>query len=167
MQLQLEKITSSQRWAIGAVALAVLIACSPQAPEEPAQPKPSEPTLHTSGTEAPDTTAGTTAVEAAQIVAPGFAGDWAAAEAECADPAKTLKLSAERIEITLGEQSCAVKSISEEHPTGRSMIYTISADCTAEGKATSDNFTLNFGASDTVMQLQLNDRPPMRLVRCA
>ncbi|MDP3739614.1 MAG: hypothetical protein Q8R02_19655 [Hyphomonadaceae bacterium] len=166
MKLQLEKITSSQRWAIGAVALAVLIACSPQAPEEPAQPKPSEPTLHTSGTEAPDTTAGTTAAEAAQLVAPGFAGDWASAEAECADPAKMLKLSADRIEMTPSAQSCSVKSISEEHPTGRSMIYTISADCLAGGKTSADNFTLNFGPSDTVMQLQLNDRQPMRLVRC-
>jgi len=39
------KLTSSQRWAIGAVALAVLIACSPQAPEEPAQPAPQAPSL--------------------------------------------------------------------------------------------------------------------------
>lgn len=166
MKLQLEKISSSQKWAVGAVALAVLIACSPQAPEEPVQPKPSEPTLHTSGTEAPDTTVGTTPAEAAQIVAPGFAGAWASAEAECADPAKMLELSADTIEMAPAAQSCAVKSISEEHPTGRSMIYTISADCMADGKASADNFTVNFGASDTVMQLQRNDETPMRLVRC-
>ena len=160
----LANVTSSQRWAIGAVALAVLIACSPQAPEEPAAPKPSEPTLHTSGTEAPDTTAGTTAAEAAQIVAPGFAGTWASAEAECADTAKASRLSAEKIE--LAGQSCTVKSISEEHPSGRSMIYTINAACGAGTAPTTDNFTLNFGASDTVMQLQQNDQPPIRLVRC-
>lgn len=164
MKPVLANITSSQRWAVGAVALAVLIACSPQAPEEPAAPKPSEPTLHTSGTEAPDTTAGTTAAEAAQIVAPGFAGTWASAEAECSDPAKASTLSADRIELT--GQSCAVKSISEEHPTGRSMIYTVNAACGAEATPATDNFTLNFGASDTVMQLQQNDQQPIRLVRC-
>lgn len=39
------KLTSSQRWAVGAVGLAVLIACSPQAPDESPVPKPNEPTL--------------------------------------------------------------------------------------------------------------------------
>ncbi len=46
------RTTSSQRWAIAAVALAVLIACSPQAPEEPPQPNPAEPRLLTEA--APD-----------------------------------------------------------------------------------------------------------------
>jgi hypothetical protein len=39
------KLRSSQKWAIGAVALAILIACSPRAPEKPFQPAPSAPTL--------------------------------------------------------------------------------------------------------------------------
>jgi hypothetical protein len=40
------QLTSSQRWAIGAVALALLIACSPQEPDNPrGVPQPNEPTL--------------------------------------------------------------------------------------------------------------------------
>ena len=46
------------------------------------------------------------------------------------------------------------------------MIHTIGAGCLAEGKASADNFTLSFGASNTVMQLPLNDRQPIRLARC-
>jgi hypothetical protein len=68
--------------------------------------------------------------------------------------------------MTPGERSCAVKSISEEHPTGRSMIYTVMADCLTEGAASKDQFAFNFSAADTVMQLQLNGREPVRLVRC-
>jgi hypothetical protein len=39
------KLSSSQRWAVGAVVLALLIACSPRTPEEPSQPLPSAPAL--------------------------------------------------------------------------------------------------------------------------
>jgi hypothetical protein len=68
--------------------------------------------------------------------------------------------------MTPGERSCKVKSISEDHPTGRSMTFTMMADCLTEGEASLDRFTFNFGAADTIMQLQINDRDPVRLVRC-
>lgn len=45
------------------------------------------------------------------------------------------------------------------------MIHMIGAGCLAEGKASADNFTLSFGASNTVMKLPLNDRQPIRLAR--
>jgi hypothetical protein len=153
-------LTSSQRWAIGAVTLAVLIACSPK-PEEPVQPPPQAPSLSQAATVASATISST-----AQARPPGFSGVWASAESECGEPDKTFKLSSATIDMMPGERSCAVKSISEEHPTGRSVIYTVMADCLTEGAASKDQFTLNFGAADTVMQLQLNDREPVRLVRC-
>jgi hypothetical protein len=151
------QLTSSQRWAIGAVALAVLLACSPRTPDEPVRPPPQAPKVSA-------ITSGQAAPESAQPAA--FAGDWAFAESDCSEAARTFKLSADKIVMSPGERSCAVTSISEEHPTGRSMIYHVAADCVAEGEATKDRFTLNFGASDTVMQMQLNNREPVRLVRC-
>jgi hypothetical protein len=46
------------------------------------------------------------------------------------------------------------------------MIYTLEADCSAGGEAAKDVVKLNFGASDTVMQLVFNDHEPVRIVRC-
>ena len=155
------KLTSSQRWAIGAVGLAVLIACSPKTPDpanEPAQPSPQPPSLSSA--------AGADAAVNAKVAAPGFAGEWALAEQDCEEPARTFKLSADKIVMSPGERSCDVKSISEEHPTGRSAVFKVTAACLAEGEASEDLFTLNFGAADTVMQLQLNGQGPARLVRC-
>lgn len=63
------KLSSSQRWAIGAVSLAVLIACSPKTPEEPSQPEPNAPTL------SPETVGGggPTSESGPESAAPGFA----------------------------------------------------------------------------------------------
>jgi hypothetical protein len=158
------KLTSSQRWAVGAVGLAVLIACSPQSPEEPPVPQPNEPTL-SSGTPGGDIAPAPPPVTGEDAAAPGFAGRWAAIEAECSDAAKAFDLSAHSFAMP-GENACTVTKVSEEHPTGRSAIFTVTADCTADDPAASDRFTLNFGAGDTVMQLQQNDQAPVRLVRC-
>ncbi len=46
------------------------------------------------------------------------------------------------------------------------MIYHIKADCEGGAGTAGDAFTLSFGASDTVMQMKVNDREPTRLVRC-
>lgn len=78
------KTTSSQRWAIGAVALTVLIACSPRAPQEPTQPEPNAPTLSESARDNDSLTSSPLADPASQ---PGFAGVWAASEAACSDGA--------------------------------------------------------------------------------
>ena len=158
------QLKSSQRWAIGAVGLAVLIACSPQAPGEAPVPKPNEPTL---SSEAPagDIAPSPPPVTGEEVIAPGFAGRWAAGEAECAEPAKTFDLSAHNFAMP-GGNACAVTNVSEDHPTGRSAIFSVTADCTANDPATNDRFTLNFGAADTIMQLQHNDQAPVRLVRC-
>jgi hypothetical protein len=164
MKLSL-KTNSSQRWAIGAVSLALLFACSPKAPEapEPAKPLPeSGPQLSAP----PNPINANPAVVPPDATPPGYADDWAAIEADCADPAKTYKLSATTLDMTPDKRTCSVKSIGEEHPTGRSMIYTLDADCSAAGQATKDVVKFNFGASDTVMQFALNDREPVRLVRC-
>ena len=158
------KLTSSQRWAIGAVGLTVLIACSPQAPDEAPLPQPNEPTLsvNAGGGDIAPTPPPVTGEDAA---APGFAGRWAAAEVECNDPAKTFDLSAHSFAIP-GQTACSVTNLSEDHPTGRSAVFTATADSSANDPAASDRFTLNFGAPDTVMQLQQNDQAPVRLVRC-
>jgi hypothetical protein len=157
------KLTSSQRWAVGAVGLAVLIACSPQSPTEPPVPQPNEPTL--SGAPGGDIAPTPPPVTGEDAAAPGFAGRWAAAQAECSDAAKAFDLSAHNFAIP-GGNACAVTKVSEEHPTGRSAIFTVAADCTVDDVAASDRFILNFGAADTVMQLQQNDQAPVRLVRC-
>lgn len=152
---------SSQLWAIGAVALAALIACSPStpppAPTEPTQPTPQPPVL---------SSAAPTLGPPPAAIDPGFADTWAAAEADCATPAKTVRLAADAFTLMEGEGSCKVKSISEEHPTGRSMNYTVIADCVTPARSGEDTFRLNFGASDTVMQFQQNAREPVRLTRC-
>jgi hypothetical protein len=155
--------SSSQRWSIGAVSLAVLIACSPQ-PETPTLPDPA-PDPAPAKTE---TTGPATVPEAAEepTMPPGYAGTWALMNAECSDPARTFSLGGETITMASGERSCDVASIEEEHPSGRSMIYHIKASCLGPEGESDDQFTFNFGASDTVMQFKLNDREPMRLVRC-
>ena len=153
------KTSSSQRWAAGAIALAVLIACSPQTEPPPASPAPETPATPV----APPTPAPAPVISETPAEEPGYAGIWAFADSECGDAAKTLRLSGQSISMAPGEKVCAVKSREEEHPTGRSMIYHITADC---GGGAQDAFTLNFGASDTVMQMKLNDREPVRLVRC-
>jgi len=157
------QLTSSQRWAFGAVGLAILIACSPQKPDGAPVPLPNEPTL--SGAPAGDIVPPPPPVTGGDVIAPGFAGRWAAADTECSDTAKTFDLSAHNFALP-GGNACAVTNLQEEHPTGRSAVFSVTADCTAENPAASDRFMLNFGAADTVMQLQHNDQAPVRLVRC-
>lgn len=96
--------------------------------------------------------------------APGFAGVWAADAGQCADPKQTYQFSGDRIEMG-AKRGCAVTAISEEHPTGRSMIYHVMGACIGK-KASNDMFLFSFGASDTTMKLQVNDELPERLVRC-
>lgn len=163
MKVPIPKLTSSQRWASGAVSLALLFACSPNPPEapEPAKPLPeSGPQLSAAPVNAAP------AIIPLDATPPGYTDDWAAIETDCADPTKTYKLSAATLDMTPDKRTCAVKSISEEHPAGRSTIYTLEADCSAGGLATKDVVKFNFGASDTVMQLVFNDREPVRIVRC-
>jgi len=81
------QLTSSQRWAVGAVGLAILIACSPQKPDGAPVPLPNEPTL--SGAPAGDIVPPPPPVTGGDVIAPGFAGRWAAADTECSDTAKT------------------------------------------------------------------------------
>jgi hypothetical protein len=167
------KLTSSQRWAIGAVSLCVLIACSPNAPEEPTQPAqpvppgpqlsstpPStDPALHAASAVAP-------IAPPPETAAPGYAGAWALKDAECATESRTWRLNAEKLEAPNAERSCKVNSLTEDHPTGRSAIYTVKALCQAGAQTTEDTFRFEFGASDTVMQMRINDAEPVRYVRC-
>lgn len=44
------------------------------------------------------------------------------------------------------------------------MTYTVMADCLTEGEGSLVRFKFNFGAADTIMQLQINGRDPVRLV---
>jgi hypothetical protein len=158
------QLTSSQRWAIGAVGLAALIACSPQNPNEAPAPKPNEPTL-SSGGPAGDIISTPPSAAGGDAIAPGFAGRWAAAGTECSDPGKVFNLSAHSFAMPSGN-AFAISKVLEEHPTGRSAVFTVSAHCTASDVVASDSFTLTFGAADTMMQLQLNDQAPVLLVRC-
>jgi len=75
--------------------------------------------------------------------------------------------------LTLAPQwrSCAVKPMQAEHSTGPSAIYHINATCGRNppiGAASSgaDLITLTFGASDTVMQMQVNADKVLTLERC-
>jgi hypothetical protein len=149
------RITSSQRWAAGAVGLALLFACSPQ---NPGTPEPVQPSLAVAAPEAPP--------PAVTAQKPGYAGMWAATEAECTDPAKASEFSGETINYKPEKAACQVKSFSQETPTGRSMIYTIEADCTVGGQPSHETIKLNFGASESVMQMVLGKREAVRLVRC-
>lgn len=152
------KLKSSQRWAVGAITLTVLIACSPKA-EPPSPPAPeSQPAAAQPPAPAP-----VSAGADVPLQEPGYAGVWALSDADCDDTTRTFSLSSQSVAMAPGEKACVVKSREEEHPTGRSMIYHIMADC---GGGAQDAFTLNFGASDTVVQMKVNDREPVRLVRC-
>jgi len=149
---------------------AVLAACTPNAPE-PEATGPKSMNEQTIPGEAPLAPAAAATPSAAtpdnlEQPAPGFAGVWAMDDKDCATPAKTFKLSAQEINMTPGERACAVKSVSSETPTGRSMIYTVQAACLTEGVESQDTFKMTFGASDTALKLQLNDRDPVTLMRC-
>ena len=164
------KTTSSQRWAAGAVGLALLFACSPQnpGPPEPSQPAPQGgPQLSANPVNA---TPAVVAPEAPPPIAPagkpGYAGIWATSEAECTDPTKASEFSAETVNYKPEKAECQVKSLGEETPTGRSKVYSIEADCTIGGQPSHETIKLDFGASDTVMQMVLGKRQPVRLVRC-
>lgn len=160
------QITSAERWAIGAVILAVLIACSPQTGQPSAPVKP--PTAETEAIKVPP---GTVTVPEPPASEPGYSGVWAAKSAECTDSLKTYQLGGEALTLTPQSRNCAVKSLAEEHPTGRSAIYRITATCTTEPPTgtqpvADDTIVLTFGAADTVMQMQVNDGAPMALERC-
>ena len=142
-------------WAMGAVALAALIACTPAAP-------PAE----TAEAPAP-TSAGSTPIGPPPAnIDPGYTGAWASIETDCGDPAKVVKLTGRKVTLMAGEGQCDIISIDEQHPTGRSMIYTIKANCVSPNRTGEDTFHINFGASDTAVQFQQNAREPVRLVRC-
>lgn len=143
-----------------AFAAALAVACSkPEGVSEPA-PKTPEPTAQAIPSVAAPPATPTTGQP------PGFAGIWASEAKDCATPTSTFKLSANAINMTPGERACAVKSIDEQHPTGRSALFVVKASCLTEGETSEDTFRLEFGAADTAMQLQLNARDPIRLVRC-
>jgi len=154
------KPTVSQGWALGAVALTTLIACSPPAATTVVEPQSASTQPRSSGLSS------TPIGPPPANIDPGFTGTWASIETECSDPAKTVKLSSKILALKKGEGDCTVKSIDEEHPSGRSMSYTIVARCVASDRTGEDTFRLNFGASDTVVQFQQNAREPVRLVRC-
>lgn len=152
-------------WAIGAVALAALIACTPAIapPDNTGAAVPAEPAP--AGSQAGMATPTPIGPPPANID-PGYTGTWANAEADCSDAAKIVKLTGNNITLMGTEGQCAITSIDEQHPTGRSMIYTIKANCVSPGRTGEDTFRINFGASDTAVQFQQNAREPVRLVRC-
>ena len=154
------KPTVSQRCALGSIALTALIACSPPATTTVVEPQSASAQPRSSSLSS------TPIGPPPANIDPGFAGTWASIETECGDPAKTVRLSPKTIALKQGEGDCTVKSIDEEHPSGRSMSYTIVANCVASDRKGEDTFRLNFGASDTAVQFQQNAREPVRLVRC-
>ncbi len=150
-------------WAIGAVAVTALIACTPAAPpiEAASASAPvamSEP--------APPAAAATPIGPPPANIDPGYTGAWASIETDCGDPAKTVKMTGKAITLMAGEGACTITSVDEQHPSGRSMAYTLKANCAAPNRTGEDTFHINFGASDTVVQFQQNAREPVRLVRC-
>lgn len=156
--------------AISAIALAALIACSPQpAATRPAPSAAVEPpSAETLPTKVPP---GAVAVPPAPATEPDYAGVWAPASADCTTTTKTYVLGGDMLTLAPQSRSCAVKSMQEEHPTGRSAIYRISATCVSNpptGAASSgvDLIALTFGASDTVMQMQVNTDKALTLERC-
>lgn len=159
------KPTVSQGWALGAIALATLIACSPPATTTVVEPQSASTPPRSAQSESSGLSSTPIGPPPANID-PGFTGTWASIETDCGDPAKTVKLSSKAIALKQGEGDCTVKSIDEEHPSGRSMSYTIVANCVASDRTGEDTFRLNFGASDTAVQFQQNAREPVRLVRC-
>jgi hypothetical protein len=97
---------------------------------------------------------------------PGFVDAWATVETGCVVPAETYVLTQEVLTTPPRGEICAITSISEQHPTGRSMIYTVAADCMSDGAPRPEIFKFRFGASDTVMQLEAGALAPVRLLRC-
>lgn len=164
------QISFSQRWAVGAITLATLIACSPPVQVLTGTPASTAPASATTAVE-PATALQADAVNPTPAPGdPGYAGAWAETTADCSDPAKTFLFSAEVVNLTPQKRNCAVKSMREERPTGRSAIYTLVAACISDPPGAAggkDTLVLNFGASDTVMQLEVNSDPPLRLERCA
>lgn len=147
-------------WAIGATALVALIACTPASP--PAETSTaSAPAPTESATPAP-----TPIGPPPANIDPGYTGAWAIMETDCGDVAKVVKLTGKAIKLMADEGQCDITAIDEQHPTGRSMIYTIKANCVSPNRTGEDTFHINFGASDTVIQFQQNAREPVRLVRC-
>lgn len=153
-------------WAISAATLTLAIACSPAAetPATDTTPPPAE-------TEAIKVSPGTVAVPPPPASEPGYSGVWAPKSADCTDSTKTYLLSGETLTLTPQSRTCTVKSLAEEHPTGRSAIYHLTAACVSDPPTgatplADDAVTLTFGASDTVMQMQVNSGEPMTLERC-
>jgi hypothetical protein len=160
----------AHHWPASAITLALAIACSPQAPStsvEAPQPGGAASAEALPQPPAPVTPAApATPPPPVEVDQPGYAGSWAAVRAECADPTKALHLAGDVIDISVDKRNCGVTSLKEEHPTGRSMIYRIAVDCEGEGGETKHNVTLNFGAADTIVQMQVDDGPAARLERC-
>jgi hypothetical protein len=159
-------ITSTQSWALGAVALTVLIACSP-----PVELPPTNAKAAPAQAEAVKVPPGSVAVPPPSASEPGYSGVWAATTADCTETTKTYLLSGDALNLTPQSRNCAVKSLAEEHPTGRSAIYRITAVCisdppTGAPPSGQDTITLSAGASDTVMEMQVNTGAPMTLERC-
>ncbi len=148
-------------WAIGAVAITALIACTPAAP-----PAEIASAAAPASQPAPPAPAPTPIGPPPANIDPGYTGAWANIETDCGDPAKVIKMTGTSLKLMAGEGECAISSIDEQHPTGRSMIYTIKANCVSPNRTGEDTFRINFGASDTVVQFQQNAREPVRLVRC-
>ena len=161
-----------QVWLGGALALAALAACNLAPAVQPTpQQSVSASDPPSAGTMAAKVPPGAVAVPTAPASEPGYAGVWAVASADCIEPTKTYVLSRDVLKLTPQTRNCEVVSLKEEHPTGRSAIYAISAVCVSDpptGAASlrADDIKLNFGASDTVMQIEVNSDPPLRLERC-
>ncbi len=149
-------------WAIGSAALAALIACTPS--NQPADTASTAPSAASAPT--PSEMASTPVGPPPANIDPGYAGAWANIETDCGDPAKVVKLTGRNVALMANEGLCDITSVDEQHPTGRSMAYTIKASCMSPNRSGEDTFHINFGASDTVIQFQQNAREPVRLVRC-
>jgi len=153
-----------QYWAMGAVALTALIACTPAAPS--VQTAETRVSAATASEPAPPAPASTPIGPPPANIDPGYTGAWANIETDCGDPAKVIKLTGKNVRLMSGDGQCEISSIDEQHPTGRSVIYAIKANCVSPNRTGEDTFHINFGASDTVIQFQQNAREPARLVRC-
>lgn len=102
---------------------------------------------------------------------PDYAGRWADAETACVEDGKAWRLTGKVVEAPVsaagGPFTCDIASISETHPSARQAVYALTGSCSHTSLAASeDTITFRFGASDTVMQMQLNDLVPLRLIRC-
>ncbi|RYY94223.1 MAG: hypothetical protein EON61_24015 [Alphaproteobacteria bacterium] len=151
-------------WAIGAVALAALIACTPAAP--PVETAEASAPIGPASAPAPPSAGSTPIGPPPANIDPGYTGAWANIETDCGDPTKVVKLTGKNVTLMAGEGQCDITSIDEQHPTGRSMTYEIKANCVSPNRTGEDTFHISFGASDTVIQFQQNAREPVRLVRC-